>query len=77
MNSKSSLAVHARVVRFVQQDHRWMDWSSSSLLPSIYCLVKVLMNTGITICLLQPEEAQKEKKNQCSLLPKILVFARP
>ena len=77
MNSKSSLAVHARVVRFMQQDHRWTDWSSSSLPPSTYCLVEVLMNTEMTICLVQPGEAQKKKKNQYSLLRKIQVFARP
>lgn len=37
----------------------------------------MLINTEMTICLVQPEETQKEKKNQYSLLPQIQEFARP
>ena len=45
MNSKNALAILVRVIRFVQQDYRWMDRSSSSLPPSTYCLVEALITT--------------------------------
>lgn len=49
----NALAIHAREVRFVRQNHRWMARSSSSLPSSTYCLVEVLMNSEMTICLVQ------------------------
>jgi hypothetical protein len=68
--------MYVREAGIVPQDHRWADKSSSSLPPSTHCLVKVLMNDGMTICLIQ-SETQKEKKNQSSLLLKIQVSVSP
>lgn len=75
MDPKPSLAMRARAVRFVRWGCRWMDWSSS-LPPSTSRLVGVLMNSEMTICLVQPEETQKEKNNENRLLLKIQVFPR-